>query len=338
MQFLLQFLPRGSLSLLPVFVFLSGLIYLDSFKLVRLSSVVFSIVGGIAAAAAALVINTRLIELLHNPVAYSRYIAPAIEEILKALFPFALIRLKRVGFMVDAAIHGFACGAGFALLENIYYLAALQDASLLVWIVRGFGTAVMHGGTAAIGCVMAKNAFDVFNGKPGVRFYGGLFVAMAIHSLFNHVILPPVMLTVVVFAVLPVAMMFVFRASERVTRRWLGVGFDADAEVLRIISSGNIGSTHIGAYLQSLQNRFPGQVVADVLCYLRIHYELAVQAKGILLMRQSGFDVPPDPDVKSKFDEMQYLRSSIGPTGLAAVAPFLHTSSRDLWQLYMLKS
>jgi hypothetical protein len=123
-----------------------------------------------------------------------------------------------------------------------------------------------------------------------------------------------------------------------VTRKWLGVGFDADADVLRVITSGNISTTHIGQYLQSLQTRFPGQVVADILCYLRLYYELAVQAKGILLMRESGFDVPRDPEVSSKFDELRYLHKSIGPTGLTALKPFLHTSSRDLWQLHMLES
>ena len=66
-------------------------------------------------------------------------------------------------------------------------------------------------------------------------------------------------------------------------------------------------------------------MVADLLCYLRLTAELALRAKGILLMRENGFDV--------EIDEMAYLEKSIGRTGLLAIRPLVHTSRRDLWQL-----
>mgnify|MGYP000417393272 CR=1 FL=1 len=44
---------------------------------------------------------------------------------------------------------GFAVGAGFAVFENLFYLMQAEHRSLLVWFVRGFGTAIMHGGTTA---------------------------------------------------------------------------------------------------------------------------------------------------------------------------------------------
>ena len=56
------------------------------------------------------------------------------------------------------------------------------------------------------------------------------------------------------------------------------------------------------------------------------------------MMRESGFDVDPDPKVQAKFDEMTYLEKSIGKTGLLALSPFLRTSSRNLWQMHMLKN
>jgi len=31
--------------------------------------------------------------------------------------------------------------------ENLYYLASLPDTGLIVWVIRGFGTAILHGGT-----------------------------------------------------------------------------------------------------------------------------------------------------------------------------------------------
>ncbi len=71
-----------------------------------------------------------------------------------------LIRQEKVGFMVDAGIHGFALGTGFALIENFYYALSLGSADPLVWLVRGLGTAVMHGSVTAIVGIVSKDPTD----------------------------------------------------------------------------------------------------------------------------------------------------------------------------------
>jgi hypothetical protein len=132
---------------------------------------------------------------------------------------------------------------------------------------------------------------------------------------------------------LPVLMSIVFARSEEATRRWLGVGFDTDRELLEMISSGQLAETRIGRYLQSLQTRFPGEVLADMVCMLRLRLELAVQAKGLLLMRETGFEIPPDPEAGEKFAELDYLQKAIGPTGMLVLQPFLHTPEEQLRQI-----
>ena len=97
------------LGLLPVICFLTGLVYLDSYKLVGIRWVIGIIaVGGVIAGVGYLV-HTNLLDLLEVEfTTYTRYISPFIEEILKALVILVLIRLNRVGFLVDAAIFVFA--------------------------------------------------------------------------------------------------------------------------------------------------------------------------------------------------------------------------------------
>jgi len=73
-----------------------------------------------------------------------------------------------------------------------------------------------------------------------------------------------------------------------------------------------------------------------MLCLLRLHLELSIGAKGLLLMREAGFRVGADPEVKEKFAELRYLEWSIGKTGKLTIEPFLHMSTRHLWQLYVL--
>lgn len=267
---------------------------------------------------------------------YTRYFAPVVEETLKALFLIFLIHSNRIGFMVDSAICGFAIGAGFAFLENIHFLRALDEDALYIWVARGFGTAIMHGGATAVFGIVAKSLYDRKSNLRILTILPGLFLAMIIHSLFNHFILPPVYSTFLILIVFPVIITAVYQQSEKATKDWLGVGFDSDQELLELISTGNLSETRVGRYLHSLKDRFQGEIVADMLCLLRLHLELSIRAKGILMMKESGFKVTPDPAVKAKFEEMAYLEKNIGTTGHLAIMPFIHTSNRHLWQLYML--
>ena len=120
------------------------------------------------------------------------------------------------------------------------------------------------------------------------------------------------------------------RLPQRATRRWLGVGFDTDRELLEMITSGRLGETRIGGYFQTLQARFRGEVLADMLCLLRLHLELSIAAKGMMLMRESGFEVPPDPEWREKLAEIEFLETSVGKTGMLAIIPFIRTGKAQL--------
>lgn len=327
-----------AVGLLPVLVFLLSLIYLDSYKLVRPRWVAGVLLLGCLLAAFCWAVNAKLQAALGmTAMSYSRYAAPVVEEAAKALVILWLVRANRIGFLVDAAIYGFAIGTGFAVVENVYYWNSLEYPSLSLWIVRGFGTAVMHGGTTAIFGILGETLAER-RGMPGGTGWGAaLLVAAAIHSVFNHFFLSPVLSTAFIVIALPPLIFVVFQRSERALESWLNVGFDADTEVLELILSGTLSGSHVGTYLQSLKERFSGEVVVDMLCLLRLHLELSLRAKGLLMMREAGFPVTLDAADKAKLDELAFLERSIGATGKLAMAPFLRTSSRDLWQIYMMR-
>ncbi len=326
---------RLPVACLPVLSFLAALVYLDSYKLVRARTVLLVTLAGAAAAVASWFVHAALAGIVPIPgPVYSRYFAPWIEEILKALVLVALIRGHRVGFLVDAAIFGFAIGTGFALIENLYYLESLAGAHLGVWIVRGFGTAIMHGGATAVFGIASRALVER---RPGpLALVPGLLLAVALHSAYNHFFVSPVLSAAAIVVVLPVAVVFVFRRSEARLRRWLDVGFDADTELLELIESGRISDSPVGRYLQSLRARFRGEVVADMLCYLRIHVELALRAKGLLMLRENGFEIALDDDTRERLAELDYLERSIGRTGRLAMLPVLDVSGRELWQRRLL--
>jgi RsiW-degrading membrane proteinase PrsW (M82 family) len=332
-----ELIPRLLAGFVPVLLFLAVLMYLDSYKLVRLRWVIFTIVLGGTAAAVSYTANVALLSrLTMDFTTYSRYVAPIVEESAKSIIVVWLIRSQRTGFLVDASIYGFAVGTGFALLENAYYLGSIPDTHLAVWLIRGLGTAVMHGGTTSIFGISSQLLAEFKSPKQILIFIPGLLTAVVLHSLFNHLFFSPIFSTLVTLVVFPLLIFVAFEKSEQSLQNWLEVGFDADTELLELMNSGKLSESKVGKYLQSLREKFSGEVVMDLLCYLRIHLELSLRAKGILMMREAGFDAEPDEDTRALFQEMKYLEKSIGRTGKLALLPFLHVSGKGLWQLYMI--
>ena len=255
------------LALLPVLLFAIELRLLDSFKLVHVSAVVASIAWGVAAALVCLGLHQWLLALaiIDIPTA-GRYVAPVTEETLKAVFVAILIARGRIGFSVDAAIHGFAVGAGFALVENGFYLLTLSVGSPVLWVVRGFGTAVLHGSTTAIFALISRPLADSRRRNLAVAFLPGWLAAMLIHATFNQALIAPLAATITLLIVMPALVLIVFQRSERATRKWIGAGMDLDVDLLQMLRSGVFLGTPFGLYLLQLRERFPGPTVVDMFC------------------------------------------------------------------------
>src|SRR5215208_7139377 len=101
-------LLHALVGLLPVLGFLAALVYLDSYKLVTLRAVIAVVACGVAMAGAGYFVNGLALRLVPIELAsFSRYVAPITEELLKGLVIVGLIRVHRIGFLVDAAIFGF---------------------------------------------------------------------------------------------------------------------------------------------------------------------------------------------------------------------------------------
>ena len=126
----IDLLVRAPIGLLPVLIFLVALLYLDSYKLVRLRTILIVILTGGIVLSASYFANGFASEWLEiNRGYFTRYVSPVIEEGLKALVIIYMFRTNRIGFLVDSAIMGFAVGAGFAVMENFYYLYTIPDAN-----------------------------------------------------------------------------------------------------------------------------------------------------------------------------------------------------------------
>jgi RsiW-degrading membrane proteinase PrsW (M82 family) len=325
------------IALLPVLVFLLFLILMDSFKLVKIPFLVLCILWGMLCAVGSYFLNSYILTATDvERQVLSKYIAPAIEETLKMTAILILIRKGRIGFMIDGAIYGFGVGAGFALIENIWYLSELNSASLLLWAVRGFGTAIMHGGTTSAFSILLMQAFDKGTHKLAPILYS-LFAAIFIHSFFNHFVLPPVATMFFTLVIIAITEYVIFRYSEKNLRKWLELEFDSEVKLLMMIRKGQFARTHAGEYITAIKHRFSQMAVVDMLAYIALYLELSIKAKSRLMLHEAGIPVIKDESVNDRLSELKALEKNIGLTGILAISPVLRISRRDLWKWSTLK-
>jgi protease PrsW len=323
---------------LPVLLFLFFLFLLDSFKLVRPHLLIWCLVYGIFAAGMSYVGNTFIADTAGVRFeTLTRYIAPVVEEVFKTpLIIFLMIR-RQIGFMVDAAIYGFAVGTGFALAENTwYYLHLGPDFNVLLAIVRGFGTALMHSGTISIFGIMLIEG--VQSGKSFRRSsITGLLVAIMIHSIFNHFFINPMMQTMLIILILPLVFYIVFMKSNKHLQQWLEVGFSNEVDMLRMIRQGQFRNTRAGQYLASLREYYEPQVLLDIYCFFSLYLELSIKAKRNLMLRENGFPVIPEPDIKDKLKELYQLKNKSDRLESWHLLPLVRMRHRELWELNQLE-
>ena len=273
------------LALLPVIAFLLILLYLDSFKLIKKDVLIFAVVWGICCAVLSFFVNTYLAEILDvDDKGLRRFISPLVEETFKSIFIIYIIYRALVGFRIDGAIYGFAVGAGFALFENVFFIHELQSDNMWIWIIRGFGTAIMHGGATSIFAVIVMHAIEKQAGKTKYMIMGWL-AAVVIHSLFNHFLLPPVVSMFAILIIISFTEIILFRLNERALRNWLELEFDSEVKLLGMISKGKFLDTNSGRYILSIKDKFSNLVVLDMLAYISLYLELSIKAKSNLMLK-----------------------------------------------------
>ncbi len=318
-------------------VFLLGLQVIDTYKLLRFRRVLQTVAAGILVGLLCYGLNTGVLAVTGvSADAWGAYAAPFLEEVLKALYVFWLIRKGRLGFMVDAAISGFAVGAGFALVENLIYLPAISSTGLATAAVRGFGTAMMHGGTTSIFGLVTAHHIEIRESHGYRSAVPGLVIAIFIHVLYNSGVLPPVISAAVLLLLLPVVLSLIFWYGEAILKKWVGTKLDKDIDLLQMLATGTFSASRAGAYLRALENTFEPLVLGDMLCYLQISLELSAQAKGDLLRREMGFPIVAVPGLQGRLTELAYLEKKIGRAGKLALGPILGASRRDIWEVYQL--
>lgn len=332
-------------AIAPVIVLLVVFERLDVFRLVSGGAVAAYASAGAVLAMISYVSNGHVMDGLPIGVTdYSRYVAPLIEEVLKGLVIMGLFATDRVGFKLDAAIAGFAVGAGFSVFENGYLLTIFPGASLGVWLVRGFGTAVMHGGCTALFAVITHEFSEHqahHNGShtklyPWV-FAPGLLVAIAVHSAFNHLPGNPMLAMLGAMLLIPLTLLAVFAKAGATAHEWLEHDHERHAQMLADLRAGRFGDSDDGRALRDIAQRFPARIAQDAREWIELQLSLVLRAEEILLAHERGERLEVGATEHADFQRLDALGRDLGRAARHAIEPHLRFSRSDLYELHMLR-
>jgi RsiW-degrading membrane proteinase PrsW (M82 family) len=324
-------------AILPVLVLLIVFLQLDTYKLVLFREILEGIVSGAVLAGVAYVANGVAISALNMPYeTYSHSVGPVVEESLKAIFILVMVARNRIGFMIDAAIVGFTVGTGFAVAENLYALAVFQDTNAGVFLVRGFGTAIMHGGSVAFFGVMVQSMTERHSPYNPLVYIPGLVLAIALHVAYNFLQAEPFAAAAAMLVAVPSILFLIFGKSEHKVHDWLIGDYQSHEHLLADIESGAFSHSRAGRFIQTIAARFRPDMPGDIFKYLKLHTELVLQAEKISLSREKGEPLPISHDIHEKFHQLHELEKRIGRTAMLAIWPHLHFSRRELWELHEL--
>lgn len=345
MSLLLAQAAHWGLALIPVMVLLGLFVWLDAFKLTGFRDILLLLVLGGIAAIAAYPISGKFIDTL--PIGfsnYSRFVAPWIEEALKAIVMIGLFWFNRIGYKLDAVISGFAIGAGFSVVENIIYLTIYPDYGPGTWLVRGLGTAVMHGTTLALLGAVAhefaeretRDAAGDFNFSL-LWFLPGYLIAVAIHTAFNQFPDRPMtaMIGAAVFA--PVAVMAIFHFGTTEAQRWLVAECQEHSVQLAALRDGKWPEGLAGKKIAALADRLDPEAAKRVRRYWELQAWLVVQAEETMMEEAAGNLSVDEAEVRAAFAELAGLRRALGKSTSAALRALLPFSRNDYWEVSELR-
>ena len=332
-----------SLALVPVLMLTVAFIWLDVFKLVSLQeTVVLLILGGTAAIAAYPVSGAFLDTLPIGFSTYSRFAAPWIEEALKAVVVIGLFRFNRIGLKLDAVIMGFAVGAGFSVVENIFYLIRFPELGASVWMVRGIGTAVMHGTTAAIMAVVAHRLASGELHHQASEFHfrlwwfvPGYLVAVVIHTAFNQFPSEPLLAMLVTALLAPLLLMTILRLGTGQARKWLAEEEAAHRLLLDTLKTGSFPDKPGWRRIGELVERAGPPTGTLIREYVTVLTRLILAEEQILL-RQSEDTHRVGTDRAALFARFKELRQTLGPAVIHAVTSLLPFTRSDYWEVWEL--
>ncbi len=315
------------------------LIYtLDLYRTGAFRNVLYCFFSGVIVFTFAVTINRSMIQIgivtRENMVRYS---APVVEEILKALILFYLVKRPDFTYFVDGAIYGFSAGIGFAIVENYQYISGATGGALDVAIGRVISTNLIHASASgSIGIVFGLSRFQ----RSFKRIYvlsAGAIIAIGLHMMFNNLVTRVSSDYIIVYAATvgftaAILIALTIRRGLAEEKVWieekLGAADRVTAGEAAVVKRLN----DIQELLAPLANRFGADKASQIEKFLLLQARLGIQRKTLDKLTDDKMRRAVEKQMTDIRVEMDEARRAVGSYAMLYLRHTIPPESSPLWQ------
>ena len=302
--------------------------------------VLVCVAWGIIATRVALLANTAVLDSgMLDRATITRVIAPAVEEVAKALIILYLIYRPHFTYFVDGAIYGFAVGIGFAVVENYHYLWMHQESAATLAGGRVLSTNLMHASTTAVtGIALALAHFQRTRRRGALIGTTGLAAAILMHMAFNTSVTRFSGSAAALYALAAafglagaIGVALAIRHGLSQERAWIGDTLGASNRVAPGETEAVRHLDHAEAILHPIAERFGQHKADDVHALLQLEARLGIVRQTSDQLSEGHQKREAEAEIAHLYREMDARRRSIGVycmLHLRAIAPGAVGSAR----------
>jgi len=314
-----------------------ALIYkFDLYKTGQFQTILLCGAAGVMAVAAAGFFNGTIIRQgWMERINVIRYAAPIIEEILKGLVLWILVRRPKFTYFVEGAVYGFAAGIGFAIVENFQYIAKPETGVILA-ISRVISTNLIHATT----CGLLGIALGIARFEPLPRrllpSLGGLLVAMLLHIGFNNMVTRVSGGLLLVYAAASgvsgaALIAYAIRKGLKEEQDWikekLGMTDRVTGQESKIVQN----VENMKDFLKPLEERYGKKEAAKVEKLITIQARMGIQRKLLEKHTDEKMKRSVEEQINQLREEMEKVRKELGTYAMLQLRHTLPEEGSPLW-------
>lgn len=116
------------------------------------------------------------------------FLTPIVHQVFVALGVFLVLHREKSDNLIEGAVYGWAAGLGFAIIDAVFYIAAMQEVVLESVVGRTFSMTLVYATAAAItGLVMTQFYFR-HRANRAVILLSGLGAAIGYNALYHWLV------------------------------------------------------------------------------------------------------------------------------------------------------
>src|SRR6185503_4587166 len=212
------------------------------------------------------------------------------------------------------------------------------------WLVRGLGTAVMHGTTLAMLAAIAHEFAERETREAAgdfkfnlLWFLPGYLIAVAIHMTFNQFPDRPLQAMLGAILLAPLAIIGIFQFGTAEAQRWLATERAEHERQLEALRAKRWPDGPSGQRIGQLAARLGSAQADRIRRYWELQAYVVVEAERAMIDEAEG-DVTLDrPAIIAALDEAEAIKRALGRTTFAQLYRLLPFSRNDYWEVAELR-